>query len=227
MPDEYGMMVMGFFRHEGLDPTLVDGICMASVVPPLTKIFTRMCERYFERFPLVVKYGIEVGIEIRIDNPSRVGADRIVDAVAVHHLYGGPACIVDLGTATTFDAVSREGHYLGGAIAPGIAISADALFLRTAKLPRVEFVKPPGPIGRNTVHAIRSGLLYGYLGLIEGMVARFRTELGPDMKVIATGGLARAFAEETDVIDHINPWLTLEGLRLVWNIHNGKIEDDD
>jgi len=221
MPDEYGIMTMSFFRHEGFTPVMVRGICMASVVPPLTKIFTRMCERYFGQFPLLVEPGIKTGIEILVDEPASVGADRIVDAVAAHQLYGGPACIVDLGTATTFDAVSKEGNYVGGVIAPGVIISADALFLRTAKLPRVELVPPPSVIGRNTVHAIQSGLLYGYTGLIEGIVNRFRAELGDDMQVIATGGLARTFAEQTDVIDHINPWLTLEGLRLLWEMNNG------
>ncbi|MFQ5576124.1 MAG: type III pantothenate kinase [Anaerolineae bacterium] len=221
MPDEYGITVVGFFRHEGCDPAAVKGIAMASVVPPLTKIFTRMCERYFGQFPLLVEPGIKTGIKIEVDNPASVGADRIVDALATHHLYGGPACIVDLGTATTFDAVSQEGNYIGGAIAPGVIISADALFMRTAKLPRVELVPPPSVIGRNTVQAIQSGLVYGYTGLIEGVVARFRAELGDDMKVIATGGLARTFAEQTTVIDHINPWLTLEGLRIVWLINNG------
>jgi len=216
MPDEYGMIVLGFLQFAQIATAEIDGVCMASVVPPLAKIYTRMCERYFNQKPLLVTHQIDTGIALRVDNPASVGADRIIDVLAVHHLYGGPACIVDLGTATTFDAVSAAGDYLGGAITPGIGIAADALFQRTAKLPRVELVAPPSVIGKNTVHAIQSGLLYGYVGLIEGMVARFRAELGDAMKVVATGGLARAIAAETDVIDIINPWLTLEGLRLIW-----------
>jgi type III pantothenate kinase len=140
-----------------------------------------------------------------------------VDAVAVRRLYGAPACVVDFGTATTFDAITAEGDYLGGAIAPGIGIAADALFRRTAKLPRVDLQRPPAAIGRNTVHAMQSGLLFGYVGLVEGMVARFRRELGPQMKVIATGGLAELVAAETDVLQIVAPWLTLDGLRLVWD----------
>jgi type III pantothenate kinase len=144
----------------------------------------------------------------------------VVDAAAVQKLYGGPACVVDLGTATTFDAISAEGDYLGGAIAPGIGIAADALFQRTAKLPRVDLQVPPAAIGRNTVHALQSGLLFGYVGLVEGMVARFRGELGPDMKAIATGGLAGIIAGQTQVIDVIAPWLTLDGLKIVWELNH-------
>ena len=216
MPDEYGMIVLGFLQFAEIPTCAIEGICMASVVPPLAKIYTRMCERYFNQALLLVTHAVDTGITLRVDNPAGVGADRIIDALAVHQLYGGPACIVDFGTATTFDAVSAAGDYLGGAITPGIGIAADALFQRTAKLPRVELVAPPSVIGKNTVHAIQSGLLYGYVGMVEGMVARFRAELGAEMKVVATGGLARAIAAETTVIDIINPWLTLEGLRLVW-----------
>ncbi len=219
MPDEYGMIVLGFLQFAKIPTTGIEGICMASVVPPLTKIYTRMCERYFNRTPLAVGHQTKTGVSLRVDNPAGVGADRIIDALAAHRLYGGPACIVDLGTATTFDAISAVGEYLGGAITPGIGIAADALFQRTAKLPRVELIAPPNVIGKNTVHAIQSGLLYGYVGMIEGMVARFRAELGAEMKVIATGGLARTIAAETTVIDIINPWLTLEGLRLVWEMN--------
>jgi type III pantothenate kinase len=150
---------------------------------------------------------------------AKLGADRIVDAAAVQKLYGGPACVVDFGTATTFDAISAQGDYLGGAIAPGIGIAAEALYRRTAKLPRVEITRPPTVIGRNTPHAMQSGLLFGYVGLVEGMVARFRAELGPDMKVIATGGLASIIAAETDVIQIIDPWLTLAGLKLIWEMN--------
>jgi type III pantothenate kinase len=170
---------------------------------------------------LVVDAGVKTGVRIRYDDPKQVGADRVVDAVAIGHLYGGPACCVDFGTATTFDAISAEGDYLGGAIAPGIGIAADALFQRAAKLPRVDLLRPPSPIGKNTVHSIQSGLLFGYVALVEGMVARFRKELGPDMKVVATGGLAETVAKETAVIDIVAPWLTLDGLRLVHEMNAG------
>ena len=148
-----------------------------------------------------------------------MGADRIVDAAAVKALYSCPACVVDFGTATTFDAISPEGDYLGGAIAPGIGIAAEALFHRTAKLPRVELQRPPAAIGRNTVHAMQSGLLFGYVALVEGMVTRFRKELGSEMRVIATGGLAEVVARETDVLEIIAPWLTLDGLRIIWDLN--------
>ncbi|MCJ7717546.1 MAG: type III pantothenate kinase, partial [Anaerolineales bacterium] len=148
-----------------------------------------------------------------------VGADRIVDAAAVQHLYGGPACVVDFGTGTTFDAISKEGDYLGGAIAPGIGIAAEALFQRAAKLPRVDLNTPPSVIGQNTPHSMQSGLIFGYVGLVEGMVKRFRAELGPEMKVIATGGLTEIIARETEVIDIVAPWLTLDGLRIIWEMN--------
>jgi type III pantothenate kinase len=156
---------------------------------------------------------------VRYENPKEVGADRIADAAAVQRLYGGPACVVDFGTATTFDAISTEGDYLGGAIAPGIGIAAEALFIRTAKLPRVDLQRPPHAIGRNTVHALQSGLLFGYVALVEGMVERFRVELGNDMRVIATGGLAEILAVETEVIEVVAPWLTLDGLRIIWDMN--------
>jgi type III pantothenate kinase len=158
-------------------------------------------------------------VPIRYDNPREVGADRVVDAAAVRALYGVPACVVDFGTATTFDAVSAEGDYLGGAIAPGVGIAAQALFERTAKLPRVDLTRPPAAIGRNTVHSIQSGLLFGYVGLVEGMVARFKAELGPETRVVATGGLGEIIARETEVIDVVDPWLTLHGLRIIYELN--------
>jgi type III pantothenate kinase len=167
----------------------------------------------------VVDAGVKTGVRIRYEDPRAVGADRIADAAAVQHMYSLPACVVDFGTATTFDAITRQGDYLGGAIAPGIGIAAEALFLRTAKLPRVDLQRPPAAIGRNTVHAMQSGLLFGYVGLVEGMVARFRRELGADTTVIATGGLAEIVAAETDIIQVVAPWLTLEGLRIIWGMN--------
>jgi len=167
----------------------------------------------------VVDEGVRTGVHIRYDNPREVGADRVVDAAAVQALYSVPACVVDFGTATTFDAISAEGDYLGGAIAPGIGIAAQALFERTAKLPRVELTRPPSAIGRNTPHSIQSGLLFGYVGLVEGMVARFKAELGPQTRVIATGGLAEIIARETDIIDVVDPWLTLHGLHIIYELN--------
>lgn len=219
MPDEYGITLINLFQHAGLSPKDIDGIALASVVPPLTGTFEEACEKYVGHAPLVVDAGVKTGVRVKYDDPKQVGADRVVDAAAVHKLYGGPACSVDFGTATTFDAISAEGDYLGGAIAPGIGIAAEALFQRAAKLPRVDLHRPPSPIGRNTVHSIQSGLLFGYVGLVEGMVARFRAELGPKMKVIGTGGLAEVIAKETKVIEIIAPWLTLDGLRLVWELN--------
>ncbi len=219
MADEYGIIMLGLMRHEGLEFTQVRGVIIASVVPPLTQVFVKMVERFARRTPLVVGVGVKTGVQIRYDSPRDVGADRIVDAVAVYKLYGGPACIVDFGTATTFDGISATGEYLGGAIAPGIGIAAEALFSKTSKLPRVDLVRPPRAIGTNTVYAIQSGLIFGYVGIVEGMVARFREELGQDMRVIGTGGLAETIAQETDVIEVVNPWLTLEGLRMVWELN--------
>jgi type III pantothenate kinase len=220
MSDEYGIMLISLFQHARVAPADVHGIAMASVVPPLTGTFQQACEKYLGRQPLVVDAGVKTGVRVKYDDPKGVGADRVVDAAAVQKLYGGPACIVDLGTGTTFDAISAEGDYLGGAIAPGLGIAADALFQRTAKLPKVDLVRPPSAIGRNTVNAIQSGLIFGYVGLVEGMVARFRGELGPAMKVIATGGLAGLIANETRVIDIIAPWLTLDGLKIVWELNH-------
>jgi type III pantothenate kinase len=219
MQDEYGIQIVGLLEHTGYQPQDIHGVALASVVPPLTGTFLQACENYIHQQPLVVDAGVKTGVSIRYEDPKAVGADRVVDAAAVQKLYGGPACVVDFGTATTFDAISAEGDYLGGAIAPGIGIAAEALFLRTAKLPRVELSRPPSVIGRNTVHAMQSGLVFGYVSLVEGMVDRFRAELGPEMKVIATGGLAEIIAAETDAIQIIAPWLTLDGLRLVWEMN--------
>jgi type III pantothenate kinase len=219
MPDEYGLQLFNLLSHSGHSPEDLTGICLASVVPPLTGKMVEACHRYLHVDPLVVDAGVKTGVRIRYEDPHSIGADRIVDAAAVQRLYGGPACVVDFGTGTTFDAISKEGDYLGGAIAPGINIAAEALFFHTAKLPRIDIQKPPSVIGRNTVHAMQSGLFFGYVALVEGMVTRFKKELGPDMKVIATGGLAEIVARETDSIQIIAPWLTLDGLRIVWELN--------
>jgi type III pantothenate kinase len=219
MPDEYGILLVQLFRHRCCTPDQVTGAVIASVVPPLTPVFQQVCRDYLGQTALLLDAGVRTGVRIRYENPRAVGADRVADAAAVRALYSVPACVVDFGTATTFDAVSAEGDYLGGAIAPGIGIAAQALFERTAKLPRVELTRPPGAIGRNTSHSIQSGLLFGYVGLVEGMVARFRAELGPNTRVIATGGLAEIIARETDVIDVVDPWLTLHGLRIIYELN--------
>jgi len=220
MPDEYGLQIVGLLNHAGRTPADLTGICLASVVPPLTGRVVEACRQYLGQNPLVVDTGVKTGVRIRYEDPRAVGADRIADAAAVQRLYGCPACVVDFGTATTFDAINAEGDYLGGAIAPGIGIASEALFLHTAKLPRVDLQRPPSAIGRNTVHAMQSGLLFGYVSLVEGMVARFRNELGPETKVIATGGLAEIVARETPVIQIIAPWLTLDGLRIIYGLNH-------
>lgn len=219
MPDEYGLQLLGLLTHAGHKPADLSGVALASVVPQLTGRVIQACREYLKQEPFVVDAGIKTGVRIRYDDPRQVGADRVCDAAAVMKIYGGPACVIDFGTATTFNAVTRDGDYLGGAITAGINLAADALFARAAKLPRVELQRPPSVIGRNPVHSIQSGLLFGYVAMVEGMVARFRTELGPDMKVIATGGLAELVARETTVIDAVAPWLTLDGLRILWELN--------
>lgn len=219
MPDEYGLQFLGFLNHSGLTADHLSGVCLASVVPPLTGKIAGACGTYLRQDPLIVDAGVKTGVRIRYEDPRAVGADRIVDAAAVQQLYGGPACVVDFGTGTTFDAISREGDYLGGAIAPGIEIGAEALFTRAAKLPRVEIRRPPSVIGSNTMYALQSGLFFGYLALVEGMVNRFREALGPDMKVITTGGLAEIMAGESEVLQIVAPWLTLDGLRIIWELN--------
>jgi type III pantothenate kinase len=218
-PDEYGILLVQLLERAGVQSGRVRQIAIASVVPPLTGTFERACRDYLNAVPLVVDAGTKTGIPIRYEDPKQVGADRVVNALAVRRLYKGPACIVDFGTATIFDAISSQGEYLGGAIAPGIGIASDALFRRAAKLPRVEIMRPPSAIGRNTVHSLQSGLLYGYVGLVDGMVARFRAELGPEMKTIGTGALVELIAKETRSIDIVEPWLALQGLKIIYDLN--------
>ncbi|HMV28854.1 MAG TPA: type III pantothenate kinase, partial [Anaerolineales bacterium] len=186
MPDEYGLQFLGVLQNAGKTIKDIQGISVASVVPPLTGRVIQACREYLKQEPLVVDAGVKTGIKIRYEDPKAVGADRVCDAVAVMKLYGGPACVVDFGTATTFNAVTRDGEYLGGAITAGINLAAEALYTHAAKLPRIDLQVPPSVIGRNTVHAMQSGLLFGYVSMVEGMVNRFRAELGSDMKVVAT-----------------------------------------
>lgn len=220
LPDEYGLQILGLLQNGGCSIAQLDGVCLSSVVPPITGRIITACKQYLNQDCFVVDHSIKTGINIQYDEPRAVGSDRICDTAAVMHLYGGPACVVDFGTATTFNAITKEGDYLGGAITPGVNISAEALFSRTAKLPRVELAAPPAVIGRNTVHAIQSGLVFGYVSLVEGMVARFRKVLGNDMKVIATGGYAEIVARETDVFTTVAPWLTLYGMRILWDMNH-------
>ncbi len=221
-PDEYAVILLSLFERSGLPLSAIEGTILASVVPSLTPTLEDVCRRYFHSSPMIVGTGVRTGIRINYDNPRDVGADRIVDAVAALKLYGPPPLVVvDFGTATVFDAISAEGEYLGGAISPGIMISAEALFQRTAKLPRIELERPKTAIGKNTVHAMQSGIVFGYVGLIEGIVARFKRELGGEARVIATGGWAQAIARETSVVDVVDADLTLQGLRMLFDMNHG------
>ena len=217
--DEYGVTLTNLLTLKGITSEQIDAACLCSVVPPLTVVFQDVCRDYFRVTPLLVSAGVRTGMPILYDSPRDVGADRIADAVAATKLYGAPLVVVDLGTATVFDAVSRDGEYLGGAIAPGINLAADALFLNTSQLRRVELVAPEKAIGRNTTAALQSGLVLGYAGLITGMVARFKNEVGQDARVIGTGGLVRVIAQEADVFDAINQELTLIGLRIIYQMN--------
>jgi type III pantothenate kinase len=215
--DELALVIMSLLRL-GRVPRDADisGVAVSSVVPNATHAMREMVPQYFEFEPVIVEPGIKTGMPILIDNPKEVGADRICNAVGAFELYGGPAVVIDLGTATTFDAVSGQGEYMGGAISPGLAISANALVSRTAQLRRVEFSTPSRLIGKSTAEAIQSGVVWGYACLIEGMLERFRKELGGDTKSVLTGGLAEVMAPNLTGIDVIEPWLVLEGLRIIY-----------
>jgi type III pantothenate kinase len=217
LADEYAVMLLGLLNVEEVSPRDIGDAVLASVVPDLVATFEALCRRHLKVTPLVVGTGTRTGVRVLYDSPRDVGADRIADVVAATARYGPPPLIiVDLGTGTVFDAVSAEGDYLGGAIAPGIHVAALALYERAAKLQPVELVRPPAAIGKNTVTAVQAGLLFGYVGLIEGMVARFKQELGGEARVVGTGGWAELFARETDVFDVVDPDLTLHGLRLIY-----------
>ncbi len=219
-PDEYAMTFKDLFGFAKLEFSQISGVIISSVVPPLLPVMTEMSQKYFKITPLVVTHELKTGITVRYDNPKEVGADRIVNAAAAYKLYGGPVIIVDFGTATTFCAVTKSGEYLGGAICPGIKISAEALFQRASKLPRVELIKPAKVIGSDTVSAMQAGIIYGYAGLVDGIVERMKKELSVQSKVVATGGLAELVAPETRSIEETRPQLTLEGLSLLYRINN-------
>ncbi|MCY9517378.1 type III pantothenate kinase [Paenibacillus apiarius] len=217
--DEYGVMIHNLFALAGLSVKDIEGVIMSSVVPPIMHTLEQLCETYLYKTPIVVGPGVKTGLNIRYENPREVGADRIVNAVGAIEQYGGqdPLVVVDFGTATTFDVIDMKGNYLGGSIVPGIGISTEALYQHAAKLPRIELTKPKSVIGRNTVQSMQAGIIFGYAGQVDGIIDRIRAELGAHPKVIATGGLADLIASESRTIDTVNPLLTLEGLRLIYN----------
>lgn len=214
--DEYAILINDLFRLSGLKFSDLTDVIVSCVVPQMLNSLETLCRQYFGLTPYVVGAGIKTGMPIQYDDPREVGADRIVNAVAAYEQCRCSLIVVDFGTATTFDVISENGSYQGGAIAPGVGISADALFERASKLPRVEFARPPQIIAKNTVHSMQSGIFFGYVGLVEGIVERMKTEIGQETRVIATGGLAAPIAAASEVIDQVEPYLTLEGLRILY-----------
>jgi type III pantothenate kinase len=222
--DEYGMVIKSLLQHEGLSFVQFDGIIISSVVPPIMFALERMCKKYFGIKPLIVGPGIKTGLNIKYENPREVGADRIVNAVAGIQEYGSPLIIVDFGTATTYCYINEDKQYMGGAIAPGINISTEALYSKAAKLPRIEISRPEGIIGKNTVSAMQAGILYGYVGQVEGIVNRIKAQSNLEPTVIATGGLATLIANESTVIDVVEPFLTLKGLQLIYKRNREQVK---
>lgn len=217
--DEYGILTRNLFSLAELDPKAINGVIISSVVPPLNSTLGEMSHKYFHQRPLFVELGVKTGMAVLVDNPLEVGADRIVNGVAAFHQYGGPLIVIDFGTAITFDVISARGEYIGGAIAPGLGISSEALFARAARLPRVEIKDPGRVIGKNTAANMQSGLYYGTIEMVDGMIERIKAELGAEaaaLKVIATGGQARLVARGSKYIEHTDDFLTLNGLRIIW-----------
>jgi type III pantothenate kinase len=217
--DEYGILIRNLLQTEGVDSKEISGIVIASVVPPIDWILRQFSERYFNHKPLFIEPGVRTGLPILTDHPGEVGADRVANCVGAFQQYGGPCIVVDFGTATNFDVVSKQGEFLGGAIAPGVNVAAEALFARAARLPRVEIKRPAKVIGTNTVDNLQIGLFYGHIGLVDGILERMIAELGPQTKCIATGGLARLIAGESKFISEVNDTLTLEGLRIIYELN--------
>jgi type III pantothenate kinase len=215
--DEYGVLFVNLFQMSGISVDEVHHIIISSVVPPIDSALRQVCEKYFHVHPLFVEPGIKTGVPVLQDNPADLGADRLVNTIAAYERYGGPCIVVDFGTATTFDVISAKGEYLGGAISPGLGISADALFSRAARLGRVDIKRPAKVIGTNTVTHLQSGLYYGYIGLVDGILERMIAELGAPARVIATGGLARQISEDSRYIAQIDDMLTLDGLRILFD----------
>ncbi|MGI5921426.1 MAG: type III pantothenate kinase [Syntrophomonadaceae bacterium] len=219
--DEYGMLLASLFNYDGLNMKDIKAVVISSVVPSLMMELESVSEKYFSCKPLIVGPGVKTGLAIKYENPREVGADRVVNAVAAFHKYGGPLIIVDFGTATTFCVVNEHGDYLGGAISPGVSIATDALVTRASKLPRVELTKPKSIIGKNTIASMQAGIIYGFVGQVEGIINRMKQEIGTEVQVVATGGLAAIIAKETDVIDIIDDFLTLDGLNLIYELNRG------
>lgn len=214
--DEYGMLISDLFRYHNLDKDSIEAIIISSVVPPIMPMLEEMSRNYFGLEPLIVGPGIKTGMPILYENPREIGADRVVNAIAGFEKYGGPLIIVDFGTATTFCVISAKGEYLGGCITPGIGIATEALFQRAAKLPRIELVKPKKIIGKNTISSMQAGIIYGYIGQVDGIVERIKEEISGELFVIATGGMASLIAEESKTVQKVDKWLTLDGLKIIY-----------